>query len=580
MKFHFFTAVLLFTVIPWANSQSWQKIDPSLNQIAQNHPQQEVEFLIILQSQEYNYHTDHIVGKVNKAAHVKYQLKNHKAPNAYTVNYLIQNNIPHQQYFLVDVIYTKCAALHMQKIAQIHEVKAIIENSVSQINYVEERNSSPALREGIPEWGIKKIKADSVWLLGVKGKNVVIGGQDTGYDFDVSPLLKKYRGYDTGGNHKHDYNWFDAIATKSPLSKDSLNPCGYKSATPCDDNNHGTHTMGTMVGSDNDNSIGVAPEASWIGCRNMERGNGQLSTYLACFDWFFAPTDRQGKNPDITKAPHVINNSWFCSVEEGCNKDNWSVMQEAVKKLKAAGIAVVVSAGNSGPKCNTVVGPPAIFKESFSVGSTTIADTMSTFSSRGLVIMGRDTVMKPNVTAPGSAVRSVINNGAFASFSGTSMAGPHVAATIALMISANPKLSGQVKDIESILISTADPIVSKQVCNGISTATIPNPVFGYGRINAYKAVKAALNYKTTAVVEPESPLLFTFMPNPTSEVLFLNFREDADNHKLKIFDHTGKLVFNSFQSTSYVDVSNLPSGIFIIEVSNSKISERQKFIKL
>ena len=74
--------------------------------------------------------------------------------------------------------------------------------------------------------------------------------------------------------------------------------------------------MGTMVGSDSSNLIGVAPAAQWMACRNMERGNGQLSTYLECFEWFLAPTDLNGENANPDKAPHVINNSWYCSPEE------------------------------------------------------------------------------------------------------------------------------------------------------------------------------------------------------------------------------------------------------------------------
>lgn len=135
---------------------------------------------------------------------------------------------------------------------------------------------------------------------------------------------------------------------------------------PCDDDKHGTHTMGTMVGEDDENSIGVAPEAKWIACRNMDRGWGQPSTYMECFEWFLAPYDLEGENADPDKAPHVINNSWFCSVEEGCNPSNFILMEEIVKNLKASGVVVVVSAGNSGGSgCGSVTGPPAFSNHLF-----------------------------------------------------------------------------------------------------------------------------------------------------------------------------------------------------------------------
>merc|ERR1712127_902407 len=100
-----------------------------------------------------------------------------------------------------------------------------------------------------------------------------------------------------------------------------------------------------MVGEDNDNQIGVAPGAKWIACRNMERGNGTPATYIECFEWFMAPTDLNNENPDVSKAPHVIANSWSCPTSEGCDSTNWHVMEAVVQNLKASGVVVVVSAG-------------------------------------------------------------------------------------------------------------------------------------------------------------------------------------------------------------------------------------------
>ena len=77
--------------------------------------------------------------------------------------------------------------------------------------------------------------------------------------------------------------------------------------------------MGTMVGDDGaGNQIGVAPGAKWIGCRNMNEGDGTPATYSECFQWFIAPTDLNNQFPNPTLAPHVINNSWGCPPSEGC----------------------------------------------------------------------------------------------------------------------------------------------------------------------------------------------------------------------------------------------------------------------
>src|SRR5207244_7885026 len=84
-------------------------------------------------------------------------------------------------------------------------------------------------------------------------------------------------------NADHDYNWHDSI-------HDGVgNPCGNDSPEPCDDNGHGTHTIGTVVGDDGaGNQIGMAPGAKWIGCRNMDQGNGTPARYIECMEYFLA----------------------------------------------------------------------------------------------------------------------------------------------------------------------------------------------------------------------------------------------------------------------------------------------------
>ncbi|HMP30021.1 MAG TPA: S8 family serine peptidase, partial [Saprospiraceae bacterium] len=246
----------------------------------------------------------------------------------------------------------------------------ILDVAEPRLEAVSYRNEITPNQRSLPTtWGIKDCKADSVWMAGYTGKGVVIGGQDTGYNNDLTPLRRSYRGYINDSMVTHHYHWHDAIREQNVLNSNDNNPCGFDTKMPCDDNNHGTHTMGTMVGSDTSEIIGVAPDAQWIGCRNMDRGWGKPSSYIECFEWFLAPTDLNNQNPKPELAPDVINNSWGCPEKEGCNDTNWEVMRRVVVALKAAGIFVVVSAGNSGPNCNTVSDPAAFFKESFTVGA-------------------------------------------------------------------------------------------------------------------------------------------------------------------------------------------------------------------
>jgi len=246
-----------------------------------------------------------------------------------------------------------------------------------------------------------------------------------------------------------------------------------------------------MVGDDGGtNQVGVAPDAKWIGCRNMDQGNGTPTTYLECFDWFLAPTDLNGLNPDPSKAPHVINNSWGCPTSEGCNSGNWATMQTAIANLTAAGVLVVASAGNGGSGCFTVNDPPAMFAESFSVGNFSASTgALAGSSSRGPVTTDGSGRMKPDIAAPGQSVRSSTgaSDSSYDWFSGTSMAGPHVAGAAALVMSAVPGLQREPALVRQFLTQSATAVSS----TSCSSAGVPNNLYGSGRLNALAAVQSA-----------------------------------------------------------------------------------------
>ena len=335
------------------------------------------------------------------------------------------------------------------------------------------------------EWNISKVRAPEVWAAGYRGQGITIGGQDTGYDWDHPALKEQYRGWD-GAAVDHNYNWHDAIHDSSG------NPCGNDSAEPCDDHysGHGTHTMGIMVGEDpsQSNQIGMAPGAKWIGCRNMDQTVGSPATYAECYQWFLAPTDLNDLNPDPSKAPDVINNSWSCPVNEGCTDPQ--VLLSAVEALRAAGILTVHSAGNSGSSCASVNTPAAIYDASFTVGNTTSSDQIAASSSRGPVTIDGSGRIKPDISAPGTSIRSSVPGSDYAILSGTSMAGPHVAGLAALLFSAQPDLIGQVDHVERLITSTAAPVgTPDSLCGGIPGTAYPNNFSGWGRIDAMAALQ-------------------------------------------------------------------------------------------
>lgn len=345
------------------------------------------------------------------------------------------------------------------------------------------------------EWGVTNVKAPALWALGFTGTGMVVGGLDTGIRWTHNVLRSKYRGWN-GVTADHNYNWRDAVHSGGGV-------CGPNTMAPCDDNGHGTHTVGTMVGDDGINQVGVAPGAKWMGCRNMNQGDGTPATYTECFQFTIAPTDLAGSNPDPTRRPHVLNNSWSCPASEGCTTG--AELETIVNSTQAAGIFVVVSAGNSGPNCFTVANPPAIYSNSFSVGAIDINNNLAGFSSRGPSAFYTPNVLKPNISAPGVAVRSATRSSdiAFSTLQGTSMAGPHVAGVVALLWSARPQLVRNIAATKSLLQNTANPLVTltpAQACGGTSSTQIPNNSFGYGRVDALAAYNASAPTASTATI--------------------------------------------------------------------------------
>jgi serine protease AprX len=469
-------------------------------------------------------------GKVQKANYVYDQkIAVSRRTQAAILSYLKLKNIPHQSYYIVNMIKVTTDLATLEDIAStFNEIAIIAEDRTYTAQKVEIDNSDSGSRSMAIEWGITNINADDVWALGYKGANVIIGGQDTGYEWDDAALKLKYRGWNPNTNSAaHNYNWHDAIDMNVPPNT-GTNPCGYNLAIPCDDNNHGTHTMGTMVGEEGANQIGVAPDAEWIGCRNMDRGYGNISTYLECFEWFLAPYPyQQPAMADPAMMPHVINNSWGCPPVEGCTVDTINAFVNAIDALRTAGCVVVVSAGNSGSNCSTVADPPAIYAGSFSVGAYNSSNAIAGFSSRGPVTIDGSGRIKPDIVAPGVSVRSCIRGvNAYSSFSGTSMAGPHVAGVVALMISANPALDGEVEKIEQILEQTAVHTTSTQNCSTPGT-TIPNNTFGYGRLDALAAVNMALKTQYQPYVQSSS---IYWVSNPLTGLVISN----ANNQKYRM----------------------------------------------
>jgi len=304
------------------------------------------------------------------------------------------------------------------------------------------------------DWNITSIGANTVWNTGIRGEGVLIGSMDTGVDVNHPDLSTRWRG---GSN-----SWFD--------------PYGVH-VTPYDSNGHGTQTTSLIVGGDaSGNTIGVAPDAEWIAAKIFDdSGMASISAIHLAFQWMLDPDG----NPNTDDGADIINNSWnFGSSFNQCDFE----FQDDISILRSADVAVVFSAGNSGPSPATSHSP-ANNEDTISVGATNESQNVAFFSSRGPSACD-DGAIYPNLAAPGVNVLTadltfggVIPN-SYTYSSGTSFSAPHISGALALLQSIYP--SSSLGDRETALYDTA-----------VLTGGVDD--YGYGIISIDAAVQYMRN---------------------------------------------------------------------------------------
>lgn len=366
------------------------------------------------------------------------------------------------------------------------------------------------------EWGLNSIRAPLVWsTYGVHGEGIVVANIDTGVRYNHPAVVNQYRGNLGGGNFNHNYNWFDPASA-----------CASPSLVPCDNNGHGSHTMGTMVGDDGaGNQIGVAPAAKWIAAKGCESSSCSTASLLASGQWVLAPTDLNNQNPRADLRPNIVNNSW------GSTNASDTFYQATVQAWVASGIFPSFSNGNSGPSCGTV-GSPGSYPESYGVGAYDSSNAIASFSSRGAAPAAVGGQTKPDIAAPGVNIRSSWNDGAYNSISGTSMASPHLAGTVALMWSAAPSLVGDIAQTRALLDMTAID-TSDLTCGGTAA---DNNVWGEGRLDAFAAVDQSPR-------GPTGHLVGTVMDSSSAPIVGASVHAMGPSDRMTVTDAAGHYSF-------------------------------------
>lgn len=276
------------------------------------------------------------------------------------------------------------------------------------------------------------IDAPEAWSISTGSRDVVVGVIDTGVDYSHPDLAANAwvnsgeiagDGIDNDGNgYTDDVHGINAITD---------------AGDPMDDEGHGTHVSGTIGASGNNGVgiVGVNHDVSIAGCKFLAAdGTGSTSGAIKCIDYMVGL-----KNSGVNL--RVLNNSWGGG---GYSQ----ALADAITASEEADILFVAAAGNDAVDNDVNPHYPSNYENDnvLSIASTDSRDNMSGFSQWGLTSV--------DMGAPGSAILSTIPGGGYASYSGTSMATPHVAGAAALVLSVNPDLT--TLELKELLMSSGD----------------------------------------------------------------------------------------------------------------------------
>ncbi len=299
------------------------------------------------------------------------------------------------------------------------------------------------------------IDASQAWNYGTTS-SVVVAVIDTGVDYthtDLAANIWTNTREIAGNGVDDDRNGY----------ADDIRGWNFVTETnnPMDDNGHGTHVAGT-IGAVGNNGIGISGLAWNIKIMALKfmdaNGSGMLSDAVAAIDYA------------RVNGAKIINASWGGG---GFS----TALQSAITRFQNAGGIFVAAAGNEGANNATTASYPANYAGVISVAASTSSDTLASFSNYGTNV---------DIAAPGQNILSTIPGNRYASYSGTSMAAPHVAGALALLWGQSPALTAT--QLVSAVLSNTDAVLTNRT--------------QYGRLNVGKAAAALAGTSTADTTSP------------------------------------------------------------------------------